>query len=89
MLVDLKSEFGNLPRGEVYRRFAVYIGWLVFFVAAGHVIGLLPAMFVFMVLFMRYGGGASWRLTIAVALPLAAMWYGIFHRLLHLTWRPR
>ena len=88
LLVDLKSEFGDMEGREVYRRFAVYLGWLLLFVAAGYVVGLLPAMLVFMLLYMRYGGGESWSLTLKVAAPIFAIWYGLFHHLLHLPWPP-
>jgi TctA family transporter len=86
VVMDLASEFEGLSRGEVTRRFLVYLGWLVFFTALGHVIGLMPAMLVFLVAYMRYGGDESWRLALAVSLPLWIMWYFLFDRLIRLAW---
>jgi TctA family transporter len=86
IIVDLESDFGEMPQREIWRRFAVYIGWLLFFIAAGLVIGLLPAMLVFMLLYMRYGGGERWKLVLMVGLPLFAVWYGVFHHVVHIPW---
>ena len=58
-----------------------------FFAAAG-VIGLLPAMFVFLVGYMRFHGKESWKVTLAIAVPMWIGSYALFHRLLIVPWPP-
>jgi hypothetical protein len=86
VLLDLRSEFGDMPRREVNRRFFVYLGWLVLFIAAGHVIGLMPAMLIFLLAYMRYGGDETWRTTLMVSVPIWIMWYALFDRVIRLAW---
>jgi TctA family transporter len=82
VLIDLQSEFGTLAAKDVWRRFAVYVGWLLSFIVLGHVVGMLPAM----LLFMRYGGNEKWGLSLTVAIPLFVVWYCVFHLLVHIPW---
>jgi TctA family transporter len=83
---DLKSEFGDMPRREVMRRFAVYVGWLVAFIALGHVFGMLPAMLIYLVIYMRYGGDESWKLSLYVAIPLWVAWWVLFDQFIRVAW---
>jgi len=86
VLMDLRSEFGDIPRREVNRRFAVYVGWLLAFIALGHVFGMLPAMLLYLVLYMRYGGDESWKLAIYVSVPLWVLWWALFDQLIRVAW---
>jgi hypothetical protein len=47
---------------------------------------MMPAMFLFLVGYMRYGGDESWKLALYVAVPLWIMWYLLFDRLIHVAW---
>jgi len=49
---------------------------------------LLPAMFLFMVGYMRFGSGERWGPSLAVGAGLFATTYLLFHKLLHLPWPP-
>jgi TctA family transporter len=86
VLLDLRSEFADLPRREVNRRFLWYCGWLLFFIAVAQVLGMLPGMLLFMVLYMRYAGDESWKVTLSVAVPLWIMWFLLFDRLIRIGW---
>ena len=86
ILLDLKSEFDDLSRGEVTRRFLWYCAWLIMFIVFAQVFGMLPGMLIFMVLFMRYAGDESWKVTLSVAVPLWILWYLLFDRLIRIGW---
>lgn len=60
--------------------------WLVALVLAVRLIGMLPAMGLFVVAYMRIEGKTDWPRIIAIAAPfwLAALF--LFHNLLHLPW---
>ena len=85
---DITSDYGDLPSRTVFSRAAIYFGWLLFFFAAAGVIGLLPAMFVFLVGYMRFHGKESWKVTLAIAVPMWIGSYALFHRLLIVPWPP-
>jgi len=86
ILLDLKSEFGDLPRKEVNRRFFWYCAWLFFFIGFTQVLGMLPGMLIYMILYMRYAGDESWKTTLSVSIPLWIMWYLLFDRLIRIGW---
>jgi hypothetical protein len=86
ILLDLKSDFGDLPRKEVNRRFFWYCAWLFFFIGFTQVFGMLPGMLIYMVLYMRYAGDESWKTTLSVSIPLWIMWYLLFDRLIRIGW---
>ncbi|MCZ6813657.1 MAG: hypothetical protein O7F14_06345, partial [Alphaproteobacteria bacterium] len=49
-------------------------------------IGLLPAMFVYLVGYMRFEGKESWKLTLTIAVPMSIASYLLFHTLLLVQW---
>ncbi len=49
-------------------------------------IGLLPAMFVFLVAYMRLQGRESWSVSLMVATPTWIFSYLLFHRVVAVTW---
>ncbi|CAN0593936.1 unnamed protein product [Laminaria digitata] len=64
---DISADYGDLPGKEVRNRVLNYFGWLFAFFAVAAVIGLLPAMFLFMLAYIRFEGKESWGLTLAVS----------------------
>jgi putative tricarboxylic transport membrane protein len=83
---DITADFGDLSRIEILRRAAVYFGWCVFFFLAASVVGLLPSMFLFLTLYIRFQARESWKLTLAIAVPLWLFAYVLFHRVLIIPW---
>lgn len=83
---DISADYGDIPPAEVTRRAIKYFGWLVLFFAASAVVGLLPAMFLFLVGYMRFEGKESWFLTLAVAVIMWALSYALFHYTLVIPW---
>ena len=83
---DIQADYGDLDVKTIFIRAARYFGWLIFFFAAAAVIGLLPAMFLFLVGYMRFEGKESWKLTLIIALPMFIFSYLLFHTLLLVQW---
>ena len=83
---DIVVDFGDLTMGTIARRAAVYFGWCLFFFGSAAVIGLLPAMFFFLVGYMRFSGKESWFTTLAIAIPMWGFCYFLFHKILIIPW---
>jgi putative tricarboxylic transport membrane protein len=82
-VIDLLAGLGL---GTILSRALVFLAWCLFYLGATRLIGLLPAMFVFLVLYMRFQGGESWRTTLSVSVGTAAFGYVLFHRLVAVSW---
>jgi TctA family transporter len=83
---DISADYGDLPGPEITRRVLNYFGWLLFFFGAAAVIGLLPAMFFFMVGYMRIEGKESWKVTLLTGGGVWILAYFLFHKLLVIPW---
>ena len=83
---DISADYGDLSGPEVFKRAAIYFIWLVFFFGASAVIGLLPAMFVFLVGYMRFEGKESWAISLTIASSIWFVSYMLFHKLLIIPW---
>ena len=83
---DISADYGDLPGTEVTKRVVVYFAWLLFFFGAAAVVGLLPAMFLFLVGYIRFEGKESWFTTLSVSVPIWAMSYLLFHYVLVIPW---
>ena len=83
---DISADYGDLAAKEVTRRVIMYFAWLLFFFGAAALIGLLPAMFLFLAGYMRFEGRESWTTTLCVAAPIWVISYMLFHRLLVIPW---
>jgi TctA family transporter len=83
---DLSQDFGDLNERQVFRRWFTYTGWLIGFLVAGHIIGLMPATLLFLLLYMRYEAKESWGLALGVSLPLWLGYYVLFHIVLVVPW---
>jgi hypothetical protein len=83
---DNVMDFGDMTRDEIRRRGAVYFAWCVGFYLVALVIGLLPAILVLMIGYMRFQAKESWRMTLAVSLSVWIFSYLLFHRIIHAAW---
>lgn len=83
---DISADYGDLPGSEVTKRVLNYFGWLFGFFAVAAIVGLLPAMFLFMVGYIRFEGKESWRLTLVVSGGIWFVSYMLFHKLLVIPW---
>ena len=54
--------------------------------AVALVIGLLPAVVLFLIAYMRAESRESWTMTLSVSLTLGVLAYLLFHKALHIAW---
>ena len=83
---DIQADYGDLDVKTIFLRAAIYFGWLLLFLGSGLVIGLLPAMLLFLVAYMRFEGKESWKVTLGIALPMWIFSYLLFHKILLIQW---
>jgi TctA family transporter len=83
---DITADYGDLQPNAILRRAAVYFAWCLFFLAAAGVVGLLPAMALFLIGYIRFEGKESWRTTLAVVAPVWGLSYILFHKVLIIPW---
>ncbi len=83
---DIQADYGDLSTGAVFGRFARYFAWCALLLPVALVIGLLPALFLFMVGFMRIEGRERWPLVLVIAATTWTFCYVLFHMVLHIPW---
>jgi hypothetical protein len=83
---DIQADYGDLDKATIFKRAASYFAWLLFFFGTASIVGLLPAMFLYLVGYMRFVGKESWRLTLYVAVPMWLLSYALFHKILFVPW---
>ena len=83
---DISADYGELTPADISKRAILYFAWLVGFFAVSAVIGLLPAMFVFMLAYIRFEGKETWKLSLMVSSGVWVVSYLLFHRLLIIPW---
>lgn len=83
---DISADYGDLPPKEITRRVVNYFAWLFAFFATAAVIGLLPAMLVYMIGYIRFEGKESWKVTILTSGGVWIVSYLLFHKLLIIPW---
>jgi TctA family transporter len=83
---DIVVDFGDLSYQTITWRAVQYFGWTLFFFGSAAVIGLLPAMFFYLVGYMRFVGKEPWKTTLAIAISLWVFCYILFHKVLIIPW---
>jgi hypothetical protein len=86
--MDLTSDTGHLPVSQIALRAARFFGYLIAFMATMAVIGLIPTVAVFVVVFMRLEGPERWSLVIPYAAILVLGIYVAFHLFMAVPWPP-
>lgn len=85
---DTQSDYGDLGWPVIIRRAALFMGYIVAFMAGMAVIGFIPTAAIFVVVFMWFEGKEDWRLIAAMTAGLTIATYMIFDRLLTIPWPP-
>ena len=83
---DVGSDLSQLSSAQIRRRTYRYFGWCLFILAAAMLIGLLPAMLVFLLGYLRFEAKERWTLTLSVTLGVWVLSYLLFHQLLRVPW---
>jgi len=86
--MDLTSDTDHLPVRTIVVRAARFFGYLLAFMASMAVIGLIPTVAVFVVIFMRVEGQERWSLVIIYAVVLVIGIYIAFDLFMALPWPP-
>jgi TctA family transporter len=86
--MDLDSDTGHLPLKTVITRGLIFFGWLLAFMASMSVIGLIPTVPLFVVLYMRLEGPEPWKIVVPQAICLTVFIWFLFDQLLTIPWPP-
>ena len=84
--MDIKSDFEGIATGVIARRAGVFLAWLVGFLFSVSLIGVLPTVLVFVVLYMRLEGRERWTLVLPTASTITILAYILFDRMLTMVW---
>jgi TctA family transporter len=85
---EVAGTFGELAETTVYARLCVEILWLIGLLAGVLLIGLMPAMGLYMFLYMAMAGKTRWPTALFITASLWIGFYILFVRLLHVPWPP-
>ncbi|MCC2098188.1 MAG: tripartite tricarboxylate transporter permease [Hyphomicrobiales bacterium] len=83
---SIGSGLQNLPARTVSVRALIFLAWLLFYLGSAALIGLLPAMLIFLVAYMRFDGKESWFMSLAIGLGTSLFCYVLFHRIVGVIW---
>ena len=86
--MDLESDTGHLPLHVILVRGLLFFGWLLAFMASMSVVGIIPTVPLFVVLYMRLEGPEPWKLVIPQAIGLTVFIWFVFDQLLTIPWPP-
>ena len=83
---DITADYGDLDRRTILSRAYIYFGWCFAFLVVALVVGLLPAMLLFLIAYMRFEGRESWMVSLSVAASTWVVAYILFHKVLIIPW---
>ncbi len=83
---DISADYGDLSNRTILMRAFVFLAWCGFMLVAAFTIGLLPAVLVFLIAYIKFEGREGWRMTLGVAIPVWIFAYVIFHKVLLIRW---
>jgi len=78
----------GLSAKTVYGRFVIELSWLLGFLAAVWLIGLMPTMGLYMFAYMSTAGKTRWPTALIITVSLWVGFYILFVKLLHVPWPP-
>ncbi len=84
--LDLSVQDEGLETKVMLTRAITYLAWLLGFVGLAALFGMLPAVFLFVILYMRIEGNEPWILTMSCAIGLVLFAWFLFDYLLALPW---
>lgn len=84
--LDLAVRGSDMPKALVAKRAIAYLAWLLGYLLSSALIGMLPSLFLFVILYMRVEGKEPWKLTLSCAFGLTIFSIILFDKLLALPW---
>jgi TctA family transporter len=86
--MDIVSKTSHLPGPTVLGRGCQFFGWMAGFMVLMWMIGLIPAVPVFIISYMRLEGREKWKIVIPMTVVVVALIYVVFDQLLAIPWPP-
>lgn len=83
---DIQADYGDLTSRTIYARAGRYFLWCLCYIGLAHIIGLLPAILIFLVAYMSLEARENWKIVLAVSAGLWAFCYVLFHMVLRVHW---
>jgi TctA family transporter len=84
--MDIASNIGHLSPRTIMFRGLVFFLWMGGFLGSMSLIGVIPTVPLFIVVFMRVERREPWKIVIPMALIMTVFIYGLFDRLLGVVW---
>ncbi len=84
--LDLSVQDEGIETKVMLTRAFIYLAWLLGFVGLAAVFGMLPGVFMFVILYMRIEGNEPWKLIMSCAVGLVLFSWFLFDYLLALPW---
>lgn len=84
--LDIEVDDDNVPTAVMRRRALTFLGWIVGFILLTAVIGMLPAIFVFAVAYMKLEADEPTGLAVSCAAGLVVFCFFVFDYMLTLPW---
>ena len=86
--MDIASKTAHLPGVTILSRGFMFFGWMAGFMLLMWMIGLIPAVPIFIISYMRLEGREKWRIVIPMAVAVVLLIYVVFDQLLASPWPP-
>jgi hypothetical protein len=86
--MDIASKTAHLPGATILSRGFMFFGWMAGFMLLMWIIGLIPAVPIFIISYMRLEGREKWRIVIPMAAAVVLLIYVVFDQLLAIPWPP-
>jgi TctA family transporter len=86
--MDIASKTAHLPGSIVLARGFMFFGWMAAFMLVMWIIGLIPAVPIFIIAYMRLEGREKWRIVLPMAASVVVLIYVVFDQLLAIPWPP-
>jgi TctA family transporter len=83
---DAVTDFGGLTARDISSRGSAYFLWCLGLLAAIWIIGFLPAILLFLLVYLRFAAEESWAMTFGISLSIGTAAYLLFHKLLSMPW---
>jgi putative tricarboxylic transport membrane protein len=87
-LSESEGPLAGFSASLIYARLGQQFLWLIGLLVAVLIIGMMPAMGLYLVLYMALAGRTRWSIAILITVPLWIGMYLLFVKLLHVPWPP-
>jgi TctA family transporter len=86
--MDIESDTSHVPVHQIVVRAVLFFGWLLAFMGSMSVIGLIPTVPLFVIIYMRIEAPERWSIIVPYAVLLTVFIWIVFDQLLTIPWPP-